>query len=239
MGTVSAFSVAPFDGKGDFAIWQQKMKSILVQQKCFKAIDDSSASTVSADKRAEIDEFAYSAIILNLSDSVIRRLGKHNSAKDLWEKLEETYTETSLPNKLFLLEFFFRYKLDLNKVIDANLDVFTKLIQDIKLTGDKNIDDYTPIVLLNVIPDSYSDVKSAIKYGRDSVSLDTVINGLKSKELDLKNNKSSTLRNLGEVNFVKGKSQNRFQNKKPSQNNSQNNFQYKKKGKGKTFFKPS
>ena len=82
----------------------------------------------------------------------------------MWDKLEELYTETSLPSKLFLLKKNFRYKLDLSKNVDENLDDFTKLIQDIKLTGDKNIDEYSPIVLLNAIPESYSDVKAAIKW---------------------------------------------------------------------------
>ncbi|KAL0415516.1 UNVERIFIED_CONTAM: Retrovirus-related Pol polyprotein from transposon TNT 1-94 [Sesamum latifolium] len=95
-------------------------------------------------------------------------VGKLETAKELWDRLEELFTETSLPSKLFLLEKFFRYKLDLSKNIDENIDEFTKLVQDIKLTGDKNIDDYTPIVLLNAIPETYSDVKAAIKYGRDN-----------------------------------------------------------------------
>ncbi|KAK4404213.1 Retrovirus-related Pol polyprotein from transposon TNT 1-94 [Sesamum angolense] len=90
----------------------------------------------------------------------------------------------------------------MSKNIEENIDDFTKLVQDIKLTGDKNIDDYTPIVLLNVIPEVYSDVKAAIKYGRDNVSLDTVINGLKSKEMDIKTNKTSQSHN--EVNMEEG-----------------------------------
>ncbi|KAL0340055.1 UNVERIFIED_CONTAM: hypothetical protein Sradi_4522300 [Sesamum radiatum] len=162
------------------------MKGILIQQKVFKAIDGKYADTVSDDKKLENDEYAYSSIILNLSYSVIRKVGKQESAKELWKKLEELYTETSLPSKLFLLEKFFRYKLDLSKNIDENIDDFTKLIQDIKLTGDKNIDDYSPIVLLNAIPETYGDVKAAIKYGRDNVNLETVVSGLKSKEMDLR-----------------------------------------------------
>ncbi|KAL0315727.1 UNVERIFIED_CONTAM: hypothetical protein Sradi_5450900, partial [Sesamum radiatum] len=183
------------------------MKGILIQQKVFKAIDGKYADNVSDDKKLENDEYAYSSIILNLSDSVIRKVGKQDSAKDLWNKLEELYTETSLPSKLFLLEKFFRYKLDLSKNIDENIDDFTKLIQDIKLTGDKNIDDYSPIVLLNAIPETYGDVKAAIKYGRDNVSLETVVSGLKSKEMDLKTNKPS--QNQNEVNFVRGRTKNR------------------------------
>ncbi|KAK4410047.1 Retrovirus-related Pol polyprotein from transposon TNT 1-94 [Sesamum angolense] len=176
------------------------MKGILIQQKVFKSIDGKYAENVSDDKKRDNDEYAYSLIILNLSDSVIRKVGKQNSAKELWDRLEELFTETSLPSKLFLLEKFFRYKLDMSKNIDENIDEFTKLVQDIKLTGDKNIDDYTPIVLLNAIPDVYSDVKAAIKYGRDNVCLDTVINGLKSKEMDIKTNKTSQSNN--EVNMV-------------------------------------
>ncbi|KAL0437658.1 UNVERIFIED_CONTAM: hypothetical protein Sradi_0473700 [Sesamum radiatum] len=138
------------------------MKGVLIQQKVFKAINGKYPENVSEEKILENDEYAYSSIILNLSDSVIRKVGKQNSAKELWEKLEELYTETSLPTKLFLLENFFKYKLDLSKNIDDNIDEFTKLIQDIKLTGDQSIDEYSPIVLLNTIPDTYSDVKSAI-----------------------------------------------------------------------------
>ncbi|KAL0350651.1 UNVERIFIED_CONTAM: hypothetical protein Sradi_4214300 [Sesamum radiatum] len=112
------------------------MKGILIQQKVFKAIDGRYTENISEEKRLENDEFAYSSIILNLSDSVIRKVGKLETAKELWDRLEELFTETSLPSKLFLLEKFFRYK-DLSKNIDENVDEFTKLVQDIKLTGDR------------------------------------------------------------------------------------------------------
>ncbi|KAL2231207.1 UNVERIFIED_CONTAM: hypothetical protein Sindi_1715100, partial [Sesamum indicum] len=108
--------------------------------------------------------------------------------------------------------------------IDENLDDFTKLVQDIKLTGDKNIDEYSPIVLLNAIPDTYSDVKAAIKYGRDSVNLDIVVNGLKSKEIDLKTNRPSN--NQHEVNSVRGRSKFRnssFRHNSRSKSRNRNN----------------
>lgn len=96
----------------------------------------------------------------------------------------------------------------MNKDVDENIDNFTKLVQDIKLTSDKSVYEYFPIISLNVIHDSYSDLKSAIKYGRDNISLDNVVNGLESKEMDLRVNKGS--KNSGEVNSLKGRQQNRF-----------------------------
>ncbi|KAL0400089.1 UNVERIFIED_CONTAM: hypothetical protein Sradi_2352200 [Sesamum radiatum] len=218
---MSGYNLQVFDGKTDFSIWQQKMKGILIQQKIFKAVSAKYPENISEEKILENDEFAYSSIILNLSDSVIRKVGKQKSAKELWEKLEELYTETSLPTKLFLLEKFFKYKLDLSKNIDDNIDEFTKLIQDIKLTGDESIDEYSPIVLLNAIPDIYSDVKSAIKYDRDSVNLETIITGLKRIEIDLKTSIPS--QNHNEINFVRGRGKyrdNRNNHDKRSKNKS-------------------
>ncbi|KAK6148492.1 hypothetical protein DH2020_019404 [Rehmannia glutinosa] len=168
-----------------------QMEGIFIQQKCIKAVEGKYGEKDSEELKTELDEYAYCSIILNLSDYVLRKVGKLSSAKELWKKLDELYTDTTLPSKLFLLEIFFRFKLDLTKDMDENIDVFTKFIQDIKLTRDKNIDDYSPIILLNAIPDSYSDVKSAIKCGRDQFSLETIVNGLKSKELDLKSCKGN------------------------------------------------
>lgn len=72
--------------------------------------------------------------------------------------------------------------------IDENIDVLTKLIQDIKSTDDKHIDEYFVIVvvLLNVIPQSCNDLKDAIEYGHDSITIDIVGNALRSKERELK-----------------------------------------------------
>ena len=114
---MAGYNLLPFDGKTDFSIWQQKMKGILIQQRVFKAIDGNYLENVSEEKIQENDEFAYSSIILNLSDTVLRKVGKQNSSKDLWNKLEELYTETSLPSKLFLLEKFLSINLTCQKTL--------------------------------------------------------------------------------------------------------------------------
>ncbi|CAH9091332.1 unnamed protein product [Cuscuta europaea] len=173
-----------------------------------------------------MNETACSTIYLNLSDYVLRKVGILESAKELWEKLDSLYIDTSLPRKLFLLEKFFRFRFDLTKDIDENLDVFNKLIPNIKQAGDEQIDDYTPIVLLNAIPDSYNDVKSAIKYDRDEILLDIVVNGLRSKELVLKHAKDSHSQSRGsdEAMFVRGRSESRskhFKQNTQSKNTSQ------------------
>lgn len=63
--------------------------------------------------------------------------------------------------------------------MNENFDIFGKLVQSVKLSRDKHIDDYTSFVLLSSIPDEYADVKSVMK------------NALKGKEMDIKLNGSS------------------------------------------------
>ena len=77
------------------------------------------------------------------------------------------------------------------------------------------------IILLNSLPESFKDVKAAIKYGRTSLSLEKCIFALKSKELELKIEKKDNGENL----FVRGRQPVR------NGNNSNPNFN---KGKGRS-----
>ena len=64
-------------------------------------------------------------------------------------ELDTLFTETFMSSKMYLLEKFFKFRLDLSKDIDDNIDIFQKLVQDIKRSGDKTIDEYTSIALMN------------------------------------------------------------------------------------------
>lgn len=92
----------------------------------------------------------------------------------------------STPNKLYLLERFFNFKMDLSKDLDENLDVFNKLVQDIVNCDEKVSETCKAIILLNSMPESYREVKNAIKYGRNTLTPEIVIDSLRSKEIEIK-----------------------------------------------------
>ncbi|KAL2505113.1 putative gag-pol polyprotein [Abeliophyllum distichum] len=75
----------------------------------------------------------------------------------------------------------------------------------------------------------YRDVKTAIKYGRDTLTSDIVVNSLRSKDLELKTEKAdgSTFESL----YVRGRSQNRQNGGYDSQQSQGSNNNYKKKNK--------
>lgn len=66
-----------------------------------------------------------------------------------------------------------------------NLDDFKKLSSEFKNLGEKIGDENEAFILLNSLPEAYKDVKTALKYGRVSVTTYAIISAVKTKELEL------------------------------------------------------
>jgi hypothetical protein len=77
------------------------------------------------------------------------------------------------------------------------------------------------VVLLNSIGDKYKDVKSAIEYGRDTLTTEIIINALRTKELELKSDRKESSSGLNLMVKSKFNPRNNYANKK---------FGHKKKG---------
>ncbi|TXG53355.1 hypothetical protein EZV62_022524 [Acer yangbiense] len=88
--------------------------------------------------------------------------------------------------------------MDASKGLGKNLDDFKKMTIELANAGEdgKLSDENEVIILLNSLPDSFKDVKAAIKYGRSSLSLEECISALKSKKLELKIEKKDNAENL-------------------------------------------
>lgn len=177
------FEVERFTGKFDFSLWRKKIYAMLVHQKVAKALDKPKTlpETLIAEKRAEMDEIAFSLIILHLRDNVFRQVDEEKTAAELWAKLDKLFISKSLSNKIYLKEKFFGYRMDSSKSLDENLDEFNKICLELENTGEKMSDESQAVILLNSLPESYKEIKSAIKYGRDSFNLRFGLRFLKIK----------------------------------------------------------
>ncbi|TXG63255.1 hypothetical protein EZV62_010249 [Acer yangbiense] len=95
-------------------------------------------------------------------------------------------------------ERLFGFKMNPSKGIGQNLNEFKKMTIELTNAGEKEklSDENEAIILLNSLPESFKDVKAAIKYGRTSLSLEECISALKSKELELKIERKDNGENL-------------------------------------------
>ena len=100
----SKIEIEKFDGKGDFSMWKKKMRAVLVQQKCAKAIGDPSEfpEMMKSFDNQGVLETAYSLLILNLVNNVLQQVDEEDTALKVWNKLESLYMIKSLSNRFTL-----------------------------------------------------------------------------------------------------------------------------------------
>ncbi|XP_022152111.1 uncharacterized protein LOC111019900 [Momordica charantia] len=75
--------------------------------------------------------------------------------------------------------------MDSSKTLSDNLDDFKKLSSEFNSLGEKIGAENEAFILLNSLPESYREVKVALKYGRESITTDAIISAVKTKELEL------------------------------------------------------
>ena len=70
------YDVEKFCGKGNFSLWQRRMKDLLIQQGVHKALlgKEKKSEIMKDVEWVEMDEKATSAIRLNLGDEVIHNI---------------------------------------------------------------------------------------------------------------------------------------------------------------------
>ncbi|XP_031267579.1 uncharacterized protein LOC116126025 [Pistacia vera] len=165
MSTTTCVEISQYDGKMDFNTWKKKMKALLSHNKVGIALekDGTKWSEEKMKKKVEIDEEAYNLIIMNLSDSILRKVDGIDTPIKLWGKLETLYALKSAPNLAFLKGAMFSYKMDASKSLEENLDEFLKMTLVLKGTDQELGDSSLTMILLNSLPDEYLVVKNALQ----------------------------------------------------------------------------
>ena len=127
---IAKFEVEKFTSSNDFGLWRVKMRALLVHHgldDALKGIGGLLASMSDQDKKALMEK-AHSAIILSLGDKVLRKVSKEKTATRVWTMLEGLYMTKSLVNRLYLKQALYSFKMQEDKSIDEQLDIFNKLI---------------------------------------------------------------------------------------------------------------
>lgn len=118
MEYVTNFKMETFDGKGDFGMWKFKMLMQLELQGLGKVFQVESGEEASVkdegdskaqDKEEEIDPKAKekdirarNLICSILTNIVLRKVMKEQTANGVWRALEANYQTKTLPNRIYL-----------------------------------------------------------------------------------------------------------------------------------------
>lgn len=182
------FVVEKFDGKGDFGLWKHKilcqlelmgLDSILTDGEVStsdstKAEDEEDESTDKGNdkeskpdpKAAEKNRRVRSLLTMSLGDKILRKVMKEKTALDMWKALERSYQTKSLPNRIYMKQRFYSFKMEESKSLDENMDVFLKLVSDLASVQVNISEEDQAIFLLNSLPKAYEQMAHSLKYGK-------------------------------------------------------------------------
>ena len=103
-----------------------------------------------------------------------REVAKVKFATELWLKLESLYMTKSLAKRLHKKIKLYTFKMASGMLIDEHFDHFNKIILDLENIDIIVSDEDKAILLLTSLDASYTNLKDAIMYGRDSLTFDEV-----------------------------------------------------------------
>ncbi|KAH9790976.1 hypothetical protein KPL71_003571 [Citrus sinensis] len=177
---------------GDFSLWKMKMRALLVHQGLESALEEDdlgdASSSVSDEKKRQIQNKAHSTLILSLSDSILREISEEKTALGIWNKVEALCMKKSLAHRLFLKKRLYTFFMREWVSIQEHIDSFNKIILD--LEGVENVkitDEDKAFFLLSSLPKIYEGFVDTMLYGRTTLTLEDVKASLSSKEIQ-KNN---------------------------------------------------
>nr|KYP60240.1 Retrovirus-related Pol polyprotein from transposon TNT 1-94 [Cajanus cajan] len=97
------YDIEKFICKNDFNLWRMKMKALLVHQGLKEALEGKKKlPTTMTDKKKEMLDKAYVALIWSLGDKVCREVLKEKIFVVVWLKLENLYMKKSLKHDSIL-----------------------------------------------------------------------------------------------------------------------------------------
>src|SRR3954462_1863865 len=174
--------VPKFDGGTSFSLCKIRMRSSLIPQGLWKAVEENFFG-VSEESKVELQERALSAIFMSVTDNVLREIATEKTASDAWKKLEELYSGKSLTNRLYLKKRLYNLRMVEGTPVKQHLDVFNSIIMDLGNIDITVESEDQALIVLSSLPASYESFVDTLLYGKDTISLDDVSNALKSKEL--------------------------------------------------------
>ncbi|KAL9270861.1 Retrovirus-related Pol polyprotein from transposon TNT 1-94-like protein [Drosera capensis] len=171
--TVSKFDVVKFDGTGNFGLWQQRVKDLLVQQGLVKALRKKPDSMLEDDWE-ELQMKAVSTIRLCLADEVLYHVIGDESPAGVWKKLESRYMSKSLTNKLFLKKKMFGLKMTEGSDLIQHINTFNQTISDLLRIDVKFDEEDQALMLLCSLPDSMETLVTTLLWGKETLVLEEV-----------------------------------------------------------------
>ena len=201
--TLPRVELEKFDGHGDYMLWKDKLLAQMDLQGLSKALEESDKvrekvrdpdETPEEKKTAEEKEEtlaekikkARSTIVLSVTNRVLRKIRKEETAAGMLKALDMLYLAKALLNRFYLKQKLYGFKMSESLSIESNIDEFLHLITDLENIDVQVADEDQAILLLMSLPRQFDQLRDTLRYGtgRTTLTLDEVVAAIYAKELE-------------------------------------------------------
>ncbi|VFQ95551.1 unnamed protein product [Cuscuta campestris] len=187
----SNVSVEPFDGRGDFTLWQQRVKSVLTREGTIKALKvkvqrtekmtdaewakhrkNDKPEKLSEEEWEDLNDMATSTICLCLANNTLREVLGLTDPVDIWDKLESRYKSKSLTSRLYLKKRLFGLQMAEEANFNGHLDEFNKITTELESIDVKIEEEDKALLLLASLPSSFDNIVTTLLFGKETLKFD-------------------------------------------------------------------
>ena len=149
-----------------------------------------------------------STIIMNVTDTILRKILKEKTAAGMLKVLYAQYMSLSLPNRMYLKQRLYGFRMNESISIESNIDEFLRIITDLGNVMVEVSDEDQAILLLMSLQKQFDQLRDTLRYGKETVTMDEVMNSIHSKQLEFSVNGKGN-KNQGEVLYSSSSSRGR------------------------------
>ena len=181
----AAFKFDKFNGKGNFTLWQIRVRAYLVSQGLHKTLlgRDTKPEAMKDEEWEEMDLKALSIIQLCLSDEVMFNVIEVTTAMEMWSKLQGLYMKRSLSTKLYWKRELYGLRMGEGTSISDHLNNFSRICNELVALGVALEEEDKAMILLMSLPGSHNHMVTSLLVGKDTLSLEEVQGELLNNEV--------------------------------------------------------
>lgn len=124
------FYLENLNGSNDFTLWKMKMRALLAQQGYATTLEGETKlpKDMADEKKVDILKKAYSAIMLSLTNEVLREVLDQTTASVFWVSICDMYQNNSITNMLYQKQRLCTLKMYESTHVKDHLDNFNHII---------------------------------------------------------------------------------------------------------------
>ncbi|XP_019260300.1 PREDICTED: uncharacterized protein LOC109238322 [Nicotiana attenuata] len=153
-------------------------------------------------------------ILQTISNELFDVYCSYKEAKAIWEALIKKFTVEDATKQKFVVENFYQWQMRDDKEMNVQINEFQKLLEDLKAEGMSLPEKFAAGVLIEKLPDSWSDYKKNLKHKQKYFTIEEIVTHILIEDSNRKESVKARMTAL-KANLVQSSNNNRkrYENK--------------------------